>query len=79
MMVLDWQQLDCPNFLKGTYIASSYLNDASIDSGQIFNFMLSSILIMIIALKKKKTARIYKETYICTLVTCAHLFLAPDL
>ncbi|CAL8274548.1 unnamed protein product [Boreogadus saida] len=29
MMVLDWQQLDCPNFLKGTYIASSYLNDIS--------------------------------------------------
>ncbi|XP_026215051.1 transcription elongation factor, mitochondrial [Anabas testudineus] len=29
MKVLDWQQLDCPNFLKGTYMASSYLNDVS--------------------------------------------------
>ncbi|CAG5937803.1 unnamed protein product [Menidia menidia] len=29
MMVLDWQQLDCPNFLKGAYMASSYLNDVS--------------------------------------------------
>lgn len=30
MTVLDWQQLDCPNFLKGTYMASSYLSDVSI-------------------------------------------------
>lgn len=30
MMVLDWQHLDCPNFLKGTYMASSYLHDVSI-------------------------------------------------
>lgn len=29
MAVLDWQQLDCPNFLKGTYMASAYLNDVS--------------------------------------------------
>ncbi|XP_029017819.1 transcription elongation factor, mitochondrial [Betta splendens] len=29
MTVLDWQQLDCPNFLRGTYMASSYLNDIS--------------------------------------------------
>ncbi|XP_022622613.1 transcription elongation factor, mitochondrial [Seriola dumerili] len=29
MTVLDWQQLECPNFLKGTYMASSYLNDVS--------------------------------------------------
>lgn len=29
MMVLDWQKLECPNFLKGTYMASSYLNDVS--------------------------------------------------
>ncbi|KAM4603648.1 transcription elongation factor, mitochondrial [Polymixia lowei] len=27
MTVLDWQQLDCPNFLRGTYLASAYLND----------------------------------------------------
>ena len=43
MMVLDWQQLDCPNFLKGTYIASSYLNDASIGSAKIVDCMLSRI------------------------------------
>ncbi|XP_041641336.1 transcription elongation factor, mitochondrial [Cheilinus undulatus] len=29
MNVLDWQQLDCPNFLRGTYMASTYLNDVS--------------------------------------------------
>ncbi|XP_072319657.1 transcription elongation factor, mitochondrial [Eucyclogobius newberryi] len=29
MMVLDWQQIDCPNFLKGTYLASFYLTDVS--------------------------------------------------
>ncbi|KAM9363507.1 transcription elongation factor, mitochondrial [Symphorus nematophorus] len=29
MTVLDWQQLECPNFLKGTYMASAYLNDVS--------------------------------------------------
>ncbi|KAI3353312.1 hypothetical protein L3Q82_019847 [Scortum barcoo] len=29
MKVLDWQHLDCPNFLKGTYMASAYLNDVS--------------------------------------------------
>ncbi|XP_054460190.1 transcription elongation factor, mitochondrial [Anoplopoma fimbria] len=29
MTVLDWQQQDCPNFLKGTYMASAYLNDVS--------------------------------------------------
>lgn len=29
MTVLDWQQWDCPNFLKKTYEASSYLNDIS--------------------------------------------------
>ncbi|KAM7418886.1 hypothetical protein PAMA_016150 [Pampus argenteus] len=29
MAVLDWQQLDCPNFLKGTYMAPAYLNDVS--------------------------------------------------
>ncbi|KAM9819777.1 transcription elongation factor, mitochondrial isoform X2 [Syngnathus typhle] len=29
MTVMDWQHLDCPNFLKGTYMASSYLNDVS--------------------------------------------------
>lgn len=29
MSVLDWQQLDCPFFLKGTYMASAYLNDVS--------------------------------------------------
>ncbi|KAK5865944.1 hypothetical protein PBY51_020174 [Eleginops maclovinus] len=29
MMVLDWQQLECPNFLRGTYMASAYLNDVS--------------------------------------------------
>ncbi|XP_062243171.1 transcription elongation factor, mitochondrial [Platichthys flesus] len=29
MIVQDWQQLECPNFLRGTYIASSYLNDVS--------------------------------------------------
>lgn len=27
MMVQDWQQVDCPNFLKGTYMASAYLHD----------------------------------------------------
>lgn len=30
MMVQDWQQVECPNFLKGTYMASAYLNDVSI-------------------------------------------------
>lgn len=30
MAVLDWQQHECPNFLKGTYMASAYLNDVSI-------------------------------------------------
>ncbi|XP_041839840.1 transcription elongation factor, mitochondrial [Melanotaenia boesemani] len=29
MSVLDWHQLDCPNFFKGTYMASAYLNDVS--------------------------------------------------
>uniref|UniRef100_A0A1A8F920 Transcription elongation factor, mitochondrial n=1 Tax=Nothobranchius korthausae TaxID=1143690 RepID=A0A1A8F920_9TELE len=29
MTVLDWQKQDCPNFLKGTYLASAYLNDVS--------------------------------------------------
>ncbi|XP_073330489.1 transcription elongation factor, mitochondrial [Pagrus major] len=29
MTVLDWQQLDCPNFLKGTYMAPAYLSDVS--------------------------------------------------
>ncbi|XP_076584386.1 transcription elongation factor, mitochondrial [Chaetodon auriga] len=29
MKVLDWQQLECPNFLRGTYMASAYLNDVS--------------------------------------------------
>ncbi|XP_059195604.1 transcription elongation factor, mitochondrial [Centropristis striata] len=29
MMLLDWQQLDCPNFLRGTYMASAYLTDVS--------------------------------------------------
>ncbi|TNN70985.1 Transcription elongation factor, mitochondrial [Liparis tanakae] len=29
MAVLDWQELECPNFLKGAYMASSYLNDVS--------------------------------------------------
>lgn len=29
MTVLDWQQIECPNFLKGTYMASSYLTDVS--------------------------------------------------
>lgn len=29
MTVLDWQQLECPNFLKGTYMASTYLSDVS--------------------------------------------------
>lgn len=29
MTVLDWQQLECPNFFKGTYMASAYLNDVS--------------------------------------------------
>lgn len=30
MMVLDWQQVDCPSFLRGTYMASAYLSDVSI-------------------------------------------------
>lgn len=29
MTVLDWQQVDCPNFLRGTYMASAYLHDVS--------------------------------------------------
>lgn len=29
MMVLDWQELECPNFLKGTYMAFAYLHDVS--------------------------------------------------
>ncbi|CAF90511.1 unnamed protein product [Tetraodon nigroviridis] len=29
MLVLDWQQVDCPNFLRGTYMASAYLSDVS--------------------------------------------------
>lgn len=29
MSVLDWQQVDCPNFLRGTYMASAYLHDVS--------------------------------------------------
>ncbi|GAA6232352.1 transcription elongation factor, mitochondrial [Lates japonicus] len=29
MTVLDWQQMECPNFLRGTYMASAYLNDVS--------------------------------------------------
>ncbi|TKS67994.1 Transcription elongation factor, mitochondrial [Collichthys lucidus] len=30
MTVLDWQQMECPNFLRGTYMASAYLNDVSV-------------------------------------------------
>ncbi|XP_028301669.1 transcription elongation factor, mitochondrial [Gouania willdenowi] len=29
MTVMDWQQLECHNFLKGTYLASAYLNDVA--------------------------------------------------
>lgn len=29
MTVLDWQQMDCPNFLNGQYMASSYLTDVA--------------------------------------------------
>lgn len=29
MTVLDWRQVECPNFLKGTYMASAYLHDVS--------------------------------------------------
>lgn len=29
MVVQEWQQVECPNFLKGTYMASAYLNDVS--------------------------------------------------
>ncbi|XP_008315774.1 transcription elongation factor, mitochondrial [Cynoglossus semilaevis] len=29
MTVLDWQQLQCPNFLSGTYMASAYLSNVS--------------------------------------------------
>ncbi|XP_069553348.1 transcription elongation factor, mitochondrial [Brachyistius frenatus] len=29
MIVLDWQELECPNFLRGTYMVSAYLNDVS--------------------------------------------------
>lgn len=29
MTVLDWQQVECPNFLRGTYMASAYLTDVS--------------------------------------------------
>lgn len=29
MTVLEWKQMECPNFLKGTYMASSYLTDVS--------------------------------------------------
>lgn len=32
MTLLDWQQLGCPNFLRGTYMASAYLNDVSLAS-----------------------------------------------
>ncbi|KAM9792703.1 transcription elongation factor, mitochondrial [Neosynchiropus ocellatus] len=29
MRVLDWHELECPNFLRGTYMASLYLQDVS--------------------------------------------------
>lgn len=29
MTVLDWQQEDCHSFMKGTYMASGYLDDVS--------------------------------------------------
>ncbi|XP_029295080.1 transcription elongation factor, mitochondrial [Cottoperca gobio] len=29
MTVLEWQELVCPNFLRGTYMASAYLSDVS--------------------------------------------------
>lgn len=29
MTVLDWQKAECPNFLRGTYMASAYLSDVS--------------------------------------------------
>uniref|UniRef100_A0A3Q3WGK6 Transcription elongation factor, mitochondrial n=1 Tax=Mola mola TaxID=94237 RepID=A0A3Q3WGK6_MOLML len=32
MTLLDWQWVDCPNFLKGTYMASSYLSDVSVSA-----------------------------------------------
>lgn len=33
MMVQDWQQVECPNFFSGTYLASAYLNDVSTAAG----------------------------------------------
>ncbi|XP_047435172.1 transcription elongation factor, mitochondrial [Mugil cephalus] len=29
MNVLDWQQMECPSFLRGNYMASAYLNDVA--------------------------------------------------
>lgn len=41
MSVLDWQQLECPNFLRGTYMASAYLNDVSTRVGIIIDILHS--------------------------------------
>lgn len=35
MTVLDWQHVECPNFLRGTYMASAYLTDVSRTIGVI--------------------------------------------
>lgn len=39
MTVLDWQQQDCPNFLRGTYMASAYLRDVSIFFFCVFGYL----------------------------------------
>lgn len=39
----DWQQVECPNFLKGTYMASAYLNDVSTADSAV-TITLSSFL-----------------------------------
>lgn len=31
MTVLDWQEEVCHSFMNGTYMASSYLNDVSLE------------------------------------------------
>ncbi|KAK2816881.1 hypothetical protein Q5P01_025072 [Channa striata] len=48
MKVLEWRQQECPNFFKGTYMASSYLNDiaavvAALPSADFYIIEKSSI------------------------------------
>lgn len=49
MTVLDWQQVECPNFLRGTYMASSYLTDVSRTIG-VIKILTSRTIVLVLFL-----------------------------